>query len=96
MFIPYFIALFLGLINPSNTTDYNTNTTMVSATGENSGEPGEPDGGDDETGGGSTGGGTGTGGSTGGGTGTGTGTGNGTGGSNGTGGGTGQTPPPKP
>lgn len=84
MFIPYFIALFLGLVCPTDTTNYQTNTTMVSATGEDPGDPGEPDPGDDGTGGGTGGG------STGGGTGTG-----GTGGGS-TGGEGSQPPPPKP
>lgn len=84
MFLPYLIALFLGLVHPSDHTNCNTNTSVVSTSGAGD----EGDGGgvpDDGTGGGGTGtGGTG-GGSTGGGAGGGS-----------TGGEGGQIPPPKP
>lgn len=69
MFLPYFIALFLGLVSPSETSNYQTNTEMVSTSNNDPGEtiPGDEDGtgGTGGTGGGSTGGGVG-GGSTGG------------------------------
>lgn len=55
MFLPYFIALFLGLVSPSETSNYQTNTEMVST---NSNEDPEGDLGDDD-GTGGTGGGTG-------------------------------------
>ncbi|WP_316804730.1 hypothetical protein [Pedobacter nototheniae] len=45
MFIPYFIAILLGLINPSNTNHSgNCNgTTTVSAANTNPDDPGVPD-----------------------------------------------------
>lgn len=85
MFLPYFIALFLGLVSPSENSNYHSNTDIVSTTSNGEPEDGEP--GDDDgpgTGGGSTGGGTG-GGSTGGGAGGGS-----------TGGEAGHIPPPNP
>ncbi|TKC03187.1 hypothetical protein [Pedobacter cryotolerans] len=64
MFLPYFIALFLGLVSPSETSNYQTNTEMVSTSNNDPGEtiPGDDDGTGDTgggTGGGSTGGGVG-------------------------------------
>ena len=69
MFLPYFIALFLGFVSPSNNSNCHTNTSVVSTNDAGDEDGGSPD--DDGTGG------TGTG--TGGGTGSGTGTGGDTG-----------------
>lgn len=88
MFLPYFIALFLGLVSPSETSNYHSNTETVNTSSNGDPEDGGPGLDDDGTGG--TGGGTG-GGSTGG---TGS-TGGGVGGG-GTGGETGSIPPPNP
>ena len=87
MFLPYFIALFLGLVSPSENSNYHSNTDLVSTTSNGEPEDGDPT--DDDgsgTGGGSTGGGTG---------GTGGGSTGGAGGGS-TGGETGTIPPPNP
>lgn len=72
MFLPYFIALILGLVSPSETSTYHSNTEMVSTSSNGEpvdDEPTHDDGtggtGGGSTGGGSTGGGAGGGGTTG-------------------------------
>ena len=42
MFLPYFIALFLGFVNPSNTSCSGGTTTTVNATNSEDGDPGDP------------------------------------------------------
>jgi len=47
MFLPYFIALFLGFVNPSNTSCTGGTTTTVNATNNEAGDPGDQPPGDD-------------------------------------------------
>lgn len=47
MFLPYFIALFLGFVNPSNTSCTGGTTTTVNATNSENGDPGDQPPGDD-------------------------------------------------
>jgi len=47
MFIPYFIALFLGLVSPSNTSCTGGTSTTVNVTNSEDGDPGDQPPGDD-------------------------------------------------
>lgn len=52
MFLPYFIALFLGLVSPSNTSCTGGTSTTVNVTNSEDGDPGDqPLGDDGDTGG---------------------------------------------
>ncbi|GGE58900.1 hypothetical protein EV200_103437 [Pedobacter psychrotolerans] len=47
MFLPYFIALFLGFVSPSNTSCTGGTSTTVNVTNSEDGDPGDQPPGDD-------------------------------------------------
>lgn len=53
MFLPYFIALFLGLVSPLNTSCTGGTSTTVNVTNSEDGDPGDQPPGDDTGGEGS-------------------------------------------